>query len=33
MAAWVGYGHPIRHDTFGDVSERLDPKPLRRAGN
>ena len=29
---WVGYPHPISHDTFGYVSERLDPEQLRRAG-
>ena len=29
---WVGYRHPISHDTFGYVSERLDPEQLRRAG-
>ncbi len=28
---WVGYGGKISHDTFGYVSERLDPTPLRRA--
>jgi hypothetical protein len=28
---WVGYKHPISHDTFGYVSERLDPAQLRRA--
>ena len=28
---WVGYRHPISHDTFGYVSERLDPEQLRRA--
>ena len=28
---WVGYPHPISHDTFGYVSERLDPEQLRRA--
>jgi len=28
---WVGYKHPISHDTFGYVSERLDPEQLRRA--
>jgi hypothetical protein len=27
----VGYRHPISHDTFGYVSERLDPEQLRRA--
>ena len=27
---WVGYQHPISHDTFGYVSERLDPDQLRR---
>jgi hypothetical protein len=26
----VGYQHPISHDTFGYVSERLDPEQLRR---
>jgi hypothetical protein len=30
--AWVGYKHPISHDTFGYVSEHLDPEGLRRAG-
>ena len=29
---WVGYPHPISHDTFGYASERLDPDQLRRAG-
>ena len=29
---WVGYQHPISHDTFGYASERLDPQQLRRAG-
>ena len=29
---WVGYQDPISHDTFGYVSERLDPAQLRRAG-
>jgi hypothetical protein len=29
---WMGYPHPISHDTFGYASERLDPGPLRRAG-
>lgn len=29
---WVGYRHPISHDTFGYVSQRLDPAQLRRAG-
>jgi len=29
---WVGYQHPISHDTFGYASERLDPEQLRRAG-
>ncbi len=29
---WVGYPHPISHDTFGYASERLDPAQLRRAG-
>jgi len=28
---WVGYPHPISHDTLGYVSERLDPEQLRRA--
>jgi len=28
---WVGYLHPISHDTFGYVSERMDPVQLRRA--
>lgn len=27
---WVGYPQPISHDTFGYVSERLDPEALRR---
>jgi hypothetical protein len=27
---WVGYPGPISHDTFGYVSERLDPEQLRR---
>ena len=27
---WVGYQKPISHDTFGYVSERLDPVQLRR---
>ena len=30
--AWVGYQQPISHDTFGYVSEHLDPEQLRRAG-
>jgi hypothetical protein len=30
---WVGYPHPISHDTFGYVSEHLDPEQLRRAGS
>ena len=30
---WVGYRHPISHDTFGYVSERLDPEQLRRAAD
>jgi hypothetical protein len=29
---WVGYPGKISHDTFGYVSERLDPAQLRRAG-
>ena len=29
---WVGYPGTISHDTFGYVSERLDPASLRRAG-
>ena len=29
---WVGYPHPISHDTFGYASERMDPEQLRRAG-
>ena len=29
---WVGYKGPISHDTFGYVSERLEPAQLRRAG-
>jgi len=28
---WVGYPGAISHDTFGYVSERLDPEDLRRA--
>jgi hypothetical protein len=28
---WVGYQKPISHDTFGYVSERMDPAQLRRA--
>jgi hypothetical protein len=28
---WVGYQGPISHDTFGYVSERLDPAQLSRA--
>jgi len=28
---WMGYGQPISHDTFGYVSERMDPVQLRRA--
>jgi len=28
---WMGYAHPISHDTFGYVSARLDPAQLRRA--
>ncbi|MGH9447662.1 MAG: transposase [Terriglobia bacterium] len=28
---WTGYHAPISHDTFGYVSERLDPEQLRRA--
>ena len=27
---WVGYPHPISHDTFGYASERMDPAQLRR---
>lgn len=30
---WVGYAHPISHDTFGYVSEHLNPEQLRRAGS
>lgn len=29
---WVGYQGKISHDTFGYVSERLEPAQLRRAG-
>jgi hypothetical protein len=29
---WVGYEHPISHDTFGYASERMDPEHLRRGG-
>jgi len=29
---WVGYKAEISHDTFGYVSERMDPDQLRRAG-
>ena len=29
---WVGYPHPLSHDTFGYVSERMDSDQLRRAG-
>ncbi|MHB8524279.1 MAG: hypothetical protein ACYDH9_26465, partial [Limisphaerales bacterium] len=29
---WVGYRHPISHDTFGYASQRMDPEQLRRAG-
>lgn len=29
---WVGYADKISHDTFGYVSQRLDPAQLRRAG-
>ena len=29
---WVGYRHPISHDTFSYASERMDPAQLRRAG-
>jgi len=28
---WVGYRHPISHDTFGYASQRMDPAQLRRA--
>ncbi len=28
---WVGYLDPISHDTFGYVSDRMDPEKLRRA--
>lgn len=28
---WVGYPQPISHDTFGYVSERMNPEQLRRA--
>ena len=28
---WVGYSAKISHDTFGYVSERLEPAPLRQA--
>lgn len=28
---WVGYKHEISHDTFGYVTERMDPAQLRRA--
>ena len=28
---WVGYSNPISHDTFGYVSEHMDPAQLRRA--
>jgi hypothetical protein len=28
---WVGYKDPISHDTFGYVSQRMDPDQLRRA--
>ncbi len=28
---WVGYAHPISHDTFGYASQRMDPAQLRRA--
>jgi hypothetical protein len=27
---WVGHPGPISHDTFGYVSQRLDPEQLRR---
>jgi len=30
---WVGYKHAISHDTFGYVSERLDPTQLRRGAH
>jgi hypothetical protein len=30
---WVGYKHKISHDTFGYVSERLDPEQLRRGAS
>lgn len=29
---WVGYNNTISHDTFGYVSERMDPDQLRRVG-
>jgi hypothetical protein len=29
---WAGCRHPISHDAFGYVRERLDPEELRRAG-
>jgi len=29
---WVGYRHPISHDTFGYASQRMDPDQLRRVG-
>lgn len=29
---WVGYLHPISHDTFGYASNRMNPERLRRAG-
>ena len=29
---WVGYLHPISHDTFGYASNRMKPERLRRAG-
>lgn len=30
---WAGYRHKISHDTFGYVSERLDPEQLRRGAS
>jgi hypothetical protein len=29
---WMGYAHPISHDTFGYVTERMDPAKWRAAG-